>query len=117
MQFHDLQALADHYAAKGLVVLAVPSNDFQQELASGAEVKSYCQSTFDITLPMTDITHVTGPQAHPFYAWLAKDRGFTPGWNFNKVLLDQSGPVVDTWGSMIRPNSVAITRVIDGLLP
>ena len=33
-QYEDLQTLQDTYGARGLVVLAVPSNDFNQELAS-----------------------------------------------------------------------------------
>jgi glutathione peroxidase len=34
----------------------VPSNDFDQELADEAAVKEYCAMTFDLTLPMTEIT-------------------------------------------------------------
>lgn len=115
-QFNDLQDLQDEYAAKGLVVLAVPSDDFNQELSNAAEVKEYCAANFDLTLPMTDITHVVGPQAHPFYAMLKADHGFEPGWNFNKVLLDGQGDVVATWGSLTLPTASAVTREIDALL-
>jgi glutathione peroxidase len=116
-QFDDLQALQDQYGPKGLYVLAVPSNDFDQELASGAEVKEYCTLTFDLTLPMTDITHVKGPSAHPFYAWLRDTQGFEPAWNFNKVLLDPQGNVVGTWGASARPTGGRITGAIERLLP
>ncbi len=115
-QFDDMQALEDRYGPRGLVVLAVPSNDFNQELASGSEVKEYCQARFDITLPMTEITQVTGPKAHPFYAWLASEYGFTPKWNFNKVLIGPEGEVVATWGSMPAPTSRAVTSKIEPLL-
>lgn len=115
-QFDDLQALHDQYSAQGLVVLAVPSDDFNQELASGAEVKEYCAANFDLTIPMTDITHVVGSQAHPFYAWLAADHGFVPGWNFNKVLIGADGEVLGTWGSMTKPTSAAIVNQIKPLL-
>lgn len=115
-QFDDLQALHDTYGAKGLVVLAVPSDDFNQELASGAEVKEYCAANFDLTIPMTDITHVVGAQAHPFYAWLAEEHDFVPGWNFNKVLLGAEGEVLGTWGSMTKPTSAAIVNRITPLL-
>ena len=70
-QFDDLQALHEEYADRGLVVLAVPSDDFRQELASGEQVKEFCAVNFDLTIPMTDITRVMGDQAHPFYKWLA----------------------------------------------
>ncbi|AWD21156.1 glutathione peroxidase [Fuscovulum blasticum] len=115
-QFDDLQALHDELGPKGLLVLAVPSNDFSQELGSEAAVKEYCALNFDLTLPMTQITHVKGAQAHPFYAWLAKTRGFVPGWNFNKVLLGPDGAVIETWGSTANPQG-AIRRRILSLLP
>jgi glutathione peroxidase len=115
-QFDDLQALQDRYGPRGLVVLAVPSDDFNQELATGAKVKEYCETRFDITLPMTEITQVTGPDAHPFYAWLAREHGFTPKWNFNKVLIGPSGDVVATWGSMPAPTSRAIVSKLEPLL-
>jgi glutathione peroxidase len=115
-QFADMQELQDTYADQGLVVLAVPSDDFKQELNDAKAVKEYCAANFDLTLPMTDITHVLGDQAHPFYAWLAAERGFVPGWNFNKVLLGPDGEVVETWGSMTRPTSATVVRQIEALL-
>jgi glutathione peroxidase len=115
-QFDALQDLQDRYAAKGLKVLAVPSNDFRQELADASAVKEFCTTNFDLTLPMTDITPVKGAAAHPFYKWLAKDHGFVPGWNFNKVLLDGNGALVATWGAPVKPLSRMITREIDALL-
>ena len=115
-QFDDLQALHDAYASRGLLVLAVPSDDFNQELADADAVKEYCAVNFDLTLPMTDITHVRGPQAHPFYRWLAVEHGFTPGWNFNKVLIGPAGEVLGTWGASVRPTSTAITRRVEPLL-
>jgi glutathione peroxidase len=116
-QLDDLQTLSVRYAGQDVLVLAIPSNDFDQELASGAEVKKFCALNFDLTLPMTDITHVRGPDAHPFYAWLRDTQGFEPGWNFNKVLLDPGGSVVATWGSAVNPMSSRITGEIDRLLP
>ncbi|MCB6178837.1 glutathione peroxidase [Rhodobacter sp. Har01] len=115
-QFDDLQNLHDELGPQGLRILAVPSDDFAQELDSEAAVKDYCVANFDLTLPMTEITHVTGAKAHPFYAWLKDDHGFEPGWNFNKVLLGPAGQVVDTWGAGANPQG-AIRRRIEALLP
>lgn len=114
-QYDGLQALYDRYREAGLVVLAVPSDDFRQELASGAEVKEFCALNFSLTLPMTEITHVKGAKAHPFYRWLADTEGFVPSWNFNKVLL-APGTVAETWGSRTEPTSKAITGRIEALL-
>jgi glutathione peroxidase len=115
-QFADLQALQDAYGPRGLVVLAVPSNDFRQELATEAEVKSYCELTFGIDLPMTTITHVRGEQAHPLFRWLAQDHGFQPGWNFNKVLIGADGRVLGTWGSAPSPLGSAIQGAVRAAL-
>lgn len=115
-QYDDLQLLQDTYGARGLHVLAVPSNDFQQELGDEAAVKEFCEVNFDLTIAMTKITVVTGDAAHPFYAWVKAETGFEPGWNFNKVLLDGEGRVVGTWGSEPKPTDAAITRTIEAHL-
>ncbi len=115
-QFADLQALHETYGARGLLVLAVPSDDFAQELADEAAVKQYCTANFGLTIPMTTITPVTGGTAHPFYAMLRETYGFEPGWNFNKVLLAPDGTVVDTWGANTNPLAPVITDPIEAML-
>ena len=115
-QFTALQELYDTYRDRGLVVLAVPSDDFNQELGTAAEVKDFCEIQYGIDMPMTDITHVRGDQAHPFYKAVAAKAGFAPGWNFNKILLDGQGNVVGTWGSPVGPMSQAITDPVEALL-
>lgn len=115
-QYGGLQALYDTYRDQGLIVLAVPSDDFNQELGSAEEVKEFCEMNFGLDLPMTDITPVKGPKAHPFYREVAADTGFKPRWNFNKVLISPDGEVVGTWGSGTKPQSPKITREIDALL-
>jgi glutathione peroxidase len=115
-QYDGLQALYDRYRDRGLVVLAVPSNDFRQELATAEAVKDFCAVNFDLDLPMTDITVVTGPDAHRFYRWMAETHGFAPAWNFNKILLDGKGRPVATFGATARPLSRPITDRIEALL-
>lgn len=116
-QYDALQELHERLGPKGLLVLAVPSNDFRQELESEAEVKEFCDVNFGLTLPMTTITHVTGAKAHPFYKWVADTAGFAPGWNFNKILLGPDGSVLETWGSPVRPTSGKVVSRIEPLLP
>ena len=115
-QYVDLQTLYDTYREAGLVVLAVPSDDFRQELGSDAEVKEYCELTYGIDLPMTVITPVLGEGAHPFWRWLAEEHGFAPGWNFNKVLIGADGEVLGTWGSQPNPMGPAITEAVEAAL-
>ncbi|MFD0979070.1 glutathione peroxidase [Tropicimonas aquimaris] len=115
-QYDGLQALYDRYRERGLVVLAVPSNDFRQELSTSEEVKDFCEITFGLDIPMADITHVRGPDAHPFYQSVRAETGFVPNWNFNKILVGPDGSVVETWGSVTKPESRKITRRIEALL-
>ncbi|WP_417722278.1 glutathione peroxidase [Salipiger sp.] len=114
-QYDGLQALYERYRDRGLLVLAVPSDDFRQELGSDAAVKDFCEVNFDLDMPMTTITHVKGPEAHPLYKWLAT-QGFTPGWNFNKALIGPDGTLVESWGSTTRPLSAPILTRIEALL-
>lgn len=115
-QYKGLQALYDSYRDRGLVVLAVPSDDFRQEYGTEAEVKQFCELTYGLDMPMTTITHVKGPEAHPFYRRVRDETGFQPAWNFNKILIDGEGRVVATWGSTVKPQSKAVTEAVEALL-
>ena len=115
-QYADLQALYDRYRDQGLVVVSVPSDDFNQELSTEAEVKAFCEVQFGLDHPMTSITKVRGAGAHPFYASLKAETGFVPRWNFNKVLIDPNGEVAATFGSRVAPMSSKITDRIDAFL-
>ncbi len=112
-QYDDMQVLYDTYRDQGLVVLAVPSNDFNQELGSAEEVLEFCEVRFDLDLPLADITPVTGAAAHPFYQAVRQQTGFVPRWNFNKILLSPRGEVVATWGSLTKPMSSSIRRAVE----
>lgn len=116
-QYEGLQALYDSYRARGLIVLAVPSDDFAQELGTSDEVMAFCEINFGLDLPMADISRVRGPGAHPFYRWLAEAHGFEPQWNFNKVLIGPDGAYVAHWGSRVRPENRRIRAQIEALLP
>ncbi|MBT8456828.1 MAG: glutathione peroxidase [Alphaproteobacteria bacterium] len=116
-QYDGLQALYDSYRDRGLVVLAVPSDDFAQELGSEEEVKEFCEINFGLDLPMTEITPVRGRGAHPFYRWLAQEHRVRPRWNFNKVLIGPEGEFIAHWGSNVPPTSDRITALIEPLLP
>ena len=115
-QYVGLQALHDRLSGRGLVVLAVPSDDFNQELATAGAVKDFCEMTFGLTLPMADISHVRGAQAHEFYKAVKAQTGFEPGWNFNKVLIGSDGRVLGTWGSNVKPQSRTILKAIEPLM-
>ena len=115
-QYADLEELHKVYQDKGLVVIAVPSNDFNQELSSNSKVKEFCNVSFGLTLPITEVTSIRGNQAHPFYSWLKREHGFQPKWNFYKVLLDKNGSFHSSFNSFTKPNSSSLLKVVDEVL-
>ena len=115
-QLRGMQKLYETYQHQGLVVLAVPSNDFNQELSSELKVKEFCELKYSTTMPMTSITRIKGAQAHPFFKWAREKAGYVPRWNFNKILLNGDGEIVASFGSSARPVSRKVTSVIETLL-
>lgn len=111
-QYEALQKLHTEREKEGLVVVGVPSQDFNQESAEDATVKTFCETRFNIDFPMTTISHVKGPQAAPFYAWVKQQRGWEPSWNFNKVLIGRDGRIAATFGSGEEPGGSAIGKAI-----
>lgn len=116
-QYGDMQALYEQYGPRGLVVLAVPSDDFRQELSSNEAVEEFCRVQTGLTFPITQITSVRGAEAHPFYRWLRDQHGHVPTWNFNKALIGPEGELLGFWGSNTRPTARAITGPVRAVLP
>ncbi len=53
------------------MVVGVPSNDFNQERADNAAIKTFCETNFDIDFPLAEKVAVTGSASHPFFAGCA----------------------------------------------
>jgi glutathione peroxidase len=115
-QYAGLQTLWDTYRDQGLVVLGVPSDAFNQELSSAAAVKDFCETNFGLTFPMTDITPVTGTDAHPFYGWLRTQGHGAPRWNFFKFLVGRDGVTVTRFSNMTGPDSGSLKKAIEQAL-
>ena len=117
-QYEELQQLWDNYKAKGLIVLGVPSNSFNQEKKNNKEVKEFCEVNFNINFPLTTITDVKGDNAHEIFKWAKKNYGKSaiPKWNFHKILINKEGKIEDTFASFTKPMSGKLIKKIEGLL-
>ena len=115
-QFKGLEALNARYAARGLVVLGFPSNDFQQEDANAKKTADVCFNTYGVTFPMFTSMPVRGNDAHPLFAQLARVTGKQPAWNFNKYLVDRQGRPVAYCPSNTNPDSAALTAAMEKAL-
>lgn len=115
-QYAGLQRLHDRLSPRGLVVLGVPSNDFNQEQADALAIKSFCEATFGVAFPMAAPAHVRGPQADPLFAWLAAQGGGAPRWNFHKYLVARDGRRVQGFATGVEPDSPPLLRAIEAEL-
>ena len=117
-QYDDMQILWEKYRDRGLVVLGVPSNPFNQEKTKNNEVKEFCEVNFNINFPLTEITDVKGDNSHEIYKWAKKNYGKSavPKWNFYKILINKEGKIEDTYASLTNPMSKKIIKKIESLL-
>ncbi|CAG9183723.1 Thioredoxin/glutathione peroxidase BtuE [Cupriavidus laharis] len=115
-QYEGLEALYAKYRDRGLVVLGFPSNDFSQEPGSSKEIADFCYNTYGVKFPMLGKSHVRGGDVNPMYALLARETGTAPKWNFYKYLIDRSGKVVASYGSVTKPDDRQFVGMIERLL-
>ncbi|WP_198373204.1 glutathione peroxidase [Roseomonas rosulenta] len=115
-QYAALQRLHERYAARGLVVLGVPSNDFNQESGTNAQVRQFCDAQFGIEFPMAGLTRVRGVQAHPFFRWAGARAGGEPRWNFHKYLVARDGRRVQGFATSVEPESRPMIQAIEAAL-
>ena len=117
-QYNDMQELWEKYRDRGLIVLGVTSNSFNQEKSDNSAVKEFCEVNFNINFPLTEITDVKGDNAHDIYIWAKENYGKSavPKWNFYKILINKEGKIEDTYASLTSPTSNKITKKIENLL-
>ncbi|MEZ5994923.1 MAG: glutathione peroxidase [Hyphomonadaceae bacterium] len=119
-QYRDLESLYEAKAAKGLVVVGVPCNDFgHQEPGAESEIREFCDASYHVTFPMTSKVEISGAaHRHPFYQWIANELGETalPRWNFHKYLIGKDGALLDSFPSKAAPLGPDMLDAIDRAL-
>jgi glutathione peroxidase len=122
-QYAGLEQLYRDYRDRGLVVLGFPCNQFgRQEPGSAAEIGAFCGKNYGVSFPVFAKIDVNGPNAHPLYRFLKKQRpgsfGFLTGgrisWNFAKFLVDRAGRVTGRYSPSTGPGK--LRPVIEQLL-
>ena len=117
-QYDDLQKLWDQFKTKGLIVLGIPSNSFNQEKKNNSEIKKFCEMNFNINFPLSTLTDVKGNNAHEIFKWAKENHGKSaiPKWNFYKILINKEGKIEETYSSLTNPTSNKIIKKIESLL-
>jgi glutathione peroxidase len=114
-QFTGLQQLWARYRERGLLIVAVPSNDFGgQEPGGAAEIDKTAHGEYGVSFPLAAKAEVRGPSAHPFFKWAALERpGETPRWNFHKYLIGRDGRVAAVFATQIEPMDARVIAAIE----
>ena len=117
-QYSGLQKIYEKYKDDGLVVLGVPTNDFNQELSKDSEVKEFCEIRFGVEFPMSSIQPIRGENAHPIYKWIKSNVSVIgqPRWNFHKYLIGKDGKIINWFSSMTSPTSEGLLNQIETAL-
>ena len=111
-QFGGLEKLHETYAARGLVVLGFPCNQFgHQDPGSNDEIATFCQRNYGVSFPMMAKVDVNGAGAHPLYQWLTAEAPGILGskaikWNFTKFLVGRDGRVIKRYAPQDAPEKL-----------
>lgn len=112
-QYAGLERLYRSYKDRGFEVLGFPCNQFGgQEPGSEAEIGAFCEKNYGVSFPVFAKIEVNGPQTHPLYAFLKRQRPGILGtgrikWNFTKFLVDRRGRVTRRFAPSKKPEALA----------
>ena len=116
-QYDALEEIYDKYKGKDFVVLGFPCNDFgNQEPGTLEEIKTFCETKFDVSFPLMEKVHVKGPDQHPLYTALTGEEGAFPGnvkWNFGKFLIGKDGKPIARFEPRQKPDSEPVIEAIE----
>jgi|TARA_B100001059_G_scaffold215807_1_gene233647 glutathione peroxidase len=106
-QYTGLQALYEKYKDQGLEILAFPCNQFGgQESGTNEEIKTFCDTKYNVTFPLFDKVEVKGENASPLFKFLEDQSGREIQWNFSKFLINKDGEFVKGFGTQKTPEMI-----------
>ena len=106
-QYAKPQAVWDEYRRNGLVVIAIPCNDFGAQEPGGDEViHAFCTTRYGVTFPVTARQSIIGDSPHPLFIALREQytSDVLPRWNFFKYLFGRDGELIRHWPSNVEPD-------------
>jgi glutathione peroxidase len=115
-QYDGLEKLQRELQDQNFTVIGFPCNQFgAQEPGTEQQIVQFCQTTFDVTFPMSSKLDVNGPGRHPLYKFLTAPETGVPGditWNFEKFLIGRDGKVLKRYPPPTKPQDSGIMQDI-----
>lgn len=114
-QLKRLQQIHTQFHRHGLVVVAIPGNDFGEEPRDDAEIDAYLREHYPSSFIITQRYALTGPEAHPLFREMLQERGaeMLPRGTFYKYLFDRRGEVVEHFPPETLPDDPMLIRSIN----
>ena len=121
-QYTALESIYARYKDRGFVIIGIPANNFgAQEPGTNQEIKTFCQSKYNVTFPMMSKVSVKGEDKTPLYQYLT-DKSVNPKtggdiqWNFTKFLVGPEGQIIARFEPKVTPDSPEVTGAIEQAL-
>ncbi len=110
-QYAGLEALYQKYAARGLMVLGFPCNQFGKQEPGGVdEIEQTCHINYGVSFPMFEKMDVNGAAAHPVFRYLKQELPGVLGsrikWNFTKFLIGRDGKPLKRFAPFTTPEKM-----------
>ena len=119
-QYDGLETLQRELKDQNFTVIGFPCNQFgAQEPGTEQQIVDFCQTTFDVTFPMSSKLEVNGAHRHPLYTFLTSaDTGVAGDitWNFEKFLIGRDGKVLKRYAPPTKPQDSGIMQDIAAAL-
>ena len=102
---------------KELVIIAFPSNTFNHENKTDAEIAQFCKTTYNTHFILAQKTPVKGEGVHPVFNWLSKKSENSmmdsQVWgDFQKFLVNEEGLLIGEFSPKLSPLSREIQDAI-----
>lgn len=118
-QYEGLESIYKKYEDRGFEILAFPCNDFgDQEPGTNEEIRTFCESKYNVTFPLFDKIKVLGNDKSQLYERLTanSEPSGDIGWNFEKFVISKNGDITARFKSKVKPDSEELLTVIESEL-
>jgi glutathione peroxidase len=121
-QYSALESIYEKYKDQGFVIVGIPANNFgSQEPGTNQEIKTFCQTKYNVTFPMMSKVSVKGDDKTALYQYLT-DKSANPKtggeiqWNFTKFVVGPDGQILQRFEPAVKPDSPEVTGSIEKAL-